>query len=307
MLTRVALADQPVEVRVFNASIGSGIPDFPLRFLQYGQTLYQGATDAAGHFRIEAAKEGPYTVLYQRGKYWPAQESGLIGGSIALQVPGGTEPVRLDIGMYPMGKISGRVLDASGKPVPKARIDLSDETPRGGGKIFEANEKGEFSSEELWPGTFTLAATAPPSFTPPESPPDQPLAWAHTYYPSAASRELGAPIVVPPGAEFANIDIRLAAVPVHHIRGVVVDLSGNPVSKINVTLDALEPPALHQDSGRDGTFDLAHVVDGECRLSATLDKDGVKLRAAEWVQVKGRDWKMWSYGWLRHSRFRQEL
>jgi hypothetical protein len=289
ILTGVALADQPVEVRVFNASTGSGIPDFPVRFLQYGQTLYRGATDAAGRFRIEAAKEGPYTVVYERGKYWPAQESGLVGGSIALEVNGGAEPVRLEIGMYPMGKISGRVLDGAGKPVPKARIDLSDMTPPGGGWIFESDEKGEFSNEEVRPGTWTLSATAPPTLAPPESPADQPLGWAHTYYPSAASRELGAPIVVPPGAELRNLDIRLAAVPVHHVRGVVVDVSGNPVPKINVTLDSQEPPTLHRDSGSDGTFDLAQVVDGDCRFSATLDKGGVKLRAAQWVQVKGRD------------------
>jgi hypothetical protein len=289
ILAGVALADQSVEVRVVNVSTGSGIPDIPLKFLQYGQTLYSGATDAAGRFRIESAKEGPYRVIYERGKYWPAQDSHLIGGSIALQVAGGDEAVRLEIGMYPIGKISGRVLDGAGKPVPKARIDLSDETPPGGGWIFLANEKGEFSSDEVRPGTWILSATAPPASPPPESTADQPLGWAHTYYPSAASRDLAAAIVVPPGAEFRDMDIRLAAVPVHHIRGVVLDVSGNPAAGIKVTLDAHQPPSLHQDSASDGTFDLAKVVEGECRLSATLDKDGVKLRAAQWVQVKGRD------------------
>jgi len=289
ILTAACLADQPVEVRVVNTATGAGIPDFPLRFMQYGQTLYSGATDAAGRFRIESAKEGPYTVLYERGKFWPAQESGLIGGSIALQVGGGAESVRLEIGMYPIGKISGRVLDNAGKPIPRARIDLTDETPPGGGWGLEADEKGEFSSEELRPGTWTLAATAPPSLAPPESPGDEPLGWAHTYYPSAISRELAAPIVVPPGAEFRDMDIRLKAVPVHHVRGVVLDVSGKPVPKVSVTLDAHEPPSLHRDSKSDGTFELSQVVDGDCRVSTTLDKDGVKLRAAQWVHVKGRD------------------
>jgi hypothetical protein len=134
-LAIAGLAAQTVEVRVFNPSTGAGIPDFPLRFMQYGQTLYSGATDAGGRFRIESAKEGPYTVLYERGKYWPAQDSHLIGGSIALQVSGGAEPTHLDIGMYPMARISGRVLDGAGKPVAKARINLSDETPRGQGRL----------------------------------------------------------------------------------------------------------------------------------------------------------------------------
>jgi protocatechuate 3,4-dioxygenase beta subunit len=51
--------------------------------------------------------------------------------------------------LYAIGKISGRVLDAAGRGVPKAGIDLSDETPAGGGWMFQAGEKGEFNSEEV--------------------------------------------------------------------------------------------------------------------------------------------------------------
>jgi hypothetical protein len=285
VLAAGALAGQDVEVRVVNAATGNGIPDVPLKFLQYGQILYSGVTGAGGRFQIETAKEGPYTVLYDAKNFWPVHDS----PSETLQVGGGPEPFRLKIEMYQMGKISGRVVDAAGKPVPKARIDLSDETPPGGGWISETDEKGEFSNEDLRPGTWRLAATAPPSLAPPESPEDEQLGWAHTYYPGAISRDLGAPIVVLPGSEFRDMDIRLAAVPVRHVRGLVLDPSGNPEPKISVTLDAHEPPSLHQQSGSDGAFEFAQVVDGDCRLSATMDKDGVKLRAAQWVTVKGSD------------------
>ena len=53
--------------------------------------------------------------------------------------------------MYAIGKISSRALDAAGRLVPKVRIDLSDQTPLRGGSLFQANEKGEFKSEEVRP------------------------------------------------------------------------------------------------------------------------------------------------------------
>jgi hypothetical protein len=74
---------------------------------------------------------------------------------------------------------------------------------------------------------------------------------------------------------------------VRRIRGVVLDVSGNPVPKVSVTVDGRARPSLHQDSKSDGTFDFPSVVDRECRLSTTADKDGVKLRAVQWVQAKG--------------------
>ena len=73
------------------------------------------------------------------------------------------------------------------------------------------------------------------------------------------------------------------------IRGVVLDASGNPVPKVSVTVEGHARPSLHQDSRSDGTFDFPSVVDGECRLSTMADRDGVKLRAVQWIQAKGHD------------------
>jgi hypothetical protein len=79
------------------------------------------------------------------------------------------------------------------------------------------------------------------------------------------------------------MEIRLAAVPVHHIRGVVLDASGNPVPKIKLTLDAHQPPALHQDSMSDGTFDLAQWVPVKGH-----DLDNVELRLVAPFSIQGR-------------------
>jgi len=194
--------------------------------------------------------------------------------------------------MYQSGKISGRVLDAAGKPVPNDSLGLMEMRPAGGmGLGFKADEKGEYSAVTRRPGPWVLTATPPPSWPPPgppaDSPGGQPLGWTETFYPGVTSVQLAAQFVVPPGGELRNMDIKLVAVPVRRIRGVVLDVSGHPVPKVSVTVVGHTRPSHHQDTRSDGTFDFASVVDGECRLSTTADKNGIKLRAVEWVRAKG--------------------
>jgi hypothetical protein len=158
ILAAAARADQAVEVRVVNASTGAGIPDIALDFLRAGQIVYSGATDANGRFRIEAAKQGSYTVRYEAGKFWPAHDPPWV----TFQVASGADPVHLKIEMYQSGKISGRVLDAAGKPVPNASLGLQEITPAGGmGLLFKADEKGEYSAVARRPGPWILTATPP--------------------------------------------------------------------------------------------------------------------------------------------------
>jgi hypothetical protein len=97
--------------------------------------------------------------------------------------------------------------------------------------------------------------------------------------------------MVLPGGDLWNLDIKLAAVPVHRVRGMVLDVRGDPVPKVSVTLGQGFGPSLHQDTKGDGTFEFefGSVVDDEWRLSTTVTKDGVKLWAARTVQIKSHD------------------
>jgi hypothetical protein len=159
-----------------------------------------------------------------------------------------------------------------------------------------ANEKGEYVSPELMPaGTWTMSAMAPPTWKPPEPRDEQRLGWAQTFYPNVTDPELAVKLEVPPGAEFSDLDIELAAAPVYCIRGVLLNVHGHPVPKASVELGMTGMGGLpissetRQDTDADGAFEFESVVDGEFRLSSTVDRDGVKQRASESVQVKGRD------------------
>jgi hypothetical protein len=211
-------------------------------------------------------------------------------------VTAGAEPRRLEVKMQPLGKLSGRVLDAAGKPVPNAGLWLVGESswcmpptcsPRR--QQAKANEKGEYTVVDLEPGPWLLSAAAPLSLKPPESSDDRQLSWAQTFYPGETNPQLAAAILVQPGGELWNLDIKLAAAPAHRLRGSVIDVSGNPVFKAAVTLGKGFGPNLTQETGSDGTFEFAAVVDDEWRLSAAVDRGGVKLKGAQPLTIKNRD------------------
>jgi len=170
-------------------------------------------------------------------------------GGQPFQVTAGGDPVRLEVKMPPIGKISGRVLDYVGKPVPNASLQLHwgeswlCKMPSciGISRQTKTNEKGEYSVTDLdAPGTWLLSATAPLSWKPPESRDDQRLDWAQTFYPGVTDHQLAERVMARVGGEISNLDIKLAAVPVHRIRGVVLDVYTGE-------FDHLPPPALWRD------------------------------------------------------------
>lgn len=274
ILTAFALVAQTVEGRVVNSVTGAGIPAVTVNLRQGPKNAYSATTDSQGRFRIEDVKSGVYTANYRASGYWPPPP---------FQVTAGSESVSLEGKMQPAGKISGRVLDAAGKPVPNASVRWHWE--RGNAIVSstsKAGEKGEYSLNNLdLPGPWVLSATAPPSWPLPETRDDERLAWVQTFYPGVTDRQLAAQVVVPPGSEL-RLDIELAAVPVHRVRGVVLNVRGDPEPTAKVTLGKDSTSLiLRQDTRDDGTFEFESVADDDWGLFTKLDKDGVKLWAAE--------------------------
>jgi uncharacterized GH25 family protein len=297
ILAAAALAAQTVEGRVVNAATGAGIPGvrivvFPIPGAPADG--YSATTDAQGRFRIEGLEEGAYSARYAATGFHPIPEPG--SRLPPFPVAGGAEPVRLEVKMQPLGKLSGRVLDATGKPVPNAGLWLVGEdrwcmpptcSPRT--IATKANDKGEYAIADLVPGPWLLSAAAPSSWGAPESRDDRRLGWAQTFYPGVTGPQAAEAIMVRPGGELWNLDIKLAAVPVQRIRGRVLDVRGDPVPKASVALGKGFGPALTQDTDSDGAFEFAAVVDDEWRLSAAVNQGGVKLRGAQSVEIKDRD------------------
>ena len=155
---------------------------------------------------------------------------------------------------------------------------------------MKTGARGEYSVGDIDRlGTWLVSATAPPSLDPPESSADRRLGWAQTFYSGATDPHLAAKIPMQPGGDLRNLDIRLVTVPVHQVRGRVLDAAGNPAPNATVTWHKGLGPKLDQVTRSDGTFAFASVPEGESRLTVTSDRDGVRMWAGESIEVKGRD------------------
>jgi len=296
MLAAAGFAAQTVEGHVVSSLTGIDIPGVNVNLVKAGKVAYSATTDAQGHFRIESVEAGTYTANYTARGFWPIpnflvdedfeRECGkcflMERGDRPFPVPAGSDPVRLEVRMPPIGRISGRVLDDAGAPVANARVQLHwgenwlCKLPSciGISRQAKTNEKGEYSVADLdVPGTWLLSAIAPASWKPPESQDSQQLAWAQTFYPGVTDPQLAIRVMVPYGGEIAGLDVKLAAVPAHRIRGVVLDGNGNPSPKATVTLSkGFGAADLVRETRGDGTFVFEAVPEGAWRISAKVDQ-----------------------------------
>ena len=197
-------------------------------------------------------------------------------------------PARLDIELVPESSVSGRVLDEEGNPVAGVPVQIT-QAIRGTGttwSIFGAttDREGRYQVDGLRPGAY-LAMARPKAKVRADG-----RVRGNTYYPSAQTRDQATPLVLRGGTELTGCDIRLLALPVHAIRGMVYDEAGKPANAA-VTLtssEALEPPQAHAQA-HDGVFEFPEVASGDWRLIAEEDRGGAKMRGDGTVLVARRD------------------
>lgn len=146
--------------------------------------------------------------------------------------------------------------------------------------------------ERLLPGEYTLAATPPRELKPPVREPgsDLMLRWTRTYYPGVAEPEAAEKIVLHPGGTF-DVELKLAAVAAHSVKGVVLSADGKPEVKaaVRLTEESYLPGPYHAESQADGSFELTAVPDGEWYLRAEAEQGDEELRGAQWITMAGRD------------------
>jgi hypothetical protein len=285
-----------VEGTIVNAKTGTGIGDVAVAIEADGKTAYSTTTDALGHFLIEAVKEGSYWFRYSKQEYWPIDvdleqpmRPLMLGRSQTFQVTTGGNSINLKGQMLRLPIFKVRVVDGNGKGVRGAQIDLS-----GPGMELITNTDAEGNSyrlESLLPGAYTLSVVPPPSLRPPDHDMDSDviLRWTRTWYPGVRRPELASKIVLRPGGEDINIELRLLVVPGYEVRGVVLNPSGNPVPSATISLGETNPglPLLIAQSKFDGTFEFPSVPDGCWVLLAYVQSGLVELKATQWIDITG--------------------
>ena len=270
-LVSTSLASQVVVGKVIDSATGAAISSARVRLFPVGDTPgdgYSAITDVDGRFQIGGVDEGIYRPQYTV----PGFSSLPTAGNLlpAFAVAHGSEPVRLEeVRMQPLAKLSGRMLDALGKPVPGATVWLIQ------GKrwcpppscfldhrTLTTDDKGEYAVTDVVPGAWLLSASAPSSWGPPAQRKEERLGWAETFYPGVIDLQLAEPVSVR-GGEQRNPDLKLRAAPVHRVRGRVLDLHGGPVPEVSVVMGKSSGPSVTRKTEQDGTFEFSSVVASE--------------------------------------------
>lgn len=277
-----------VDGRVVNAYTGAGVAGVAVSLMKAGASVCKATTDDQGHFRIIDVADGTYTPTYLLNtRLLLAGEPEMKGEPFTLTAEG--HDVHLEFKVPPSGHISGRVLDRDGAPVPRAPVDIVFENHRVKlGQVITAGTDGRYNLENLpFHGSFVISAMVPPSWKPRESD-GRRLGWAQTYYPGVTDPAAAARMTLPPSGELRDVDIKIAEAPVWHLRGMVVDIHGEPAPGATVALLGDPLPKSARVQG-DGTFDFDAVADGVYQVRATYTMDGETLRGDQETRISSSD------------------
>jgi hypothetical protein len=282
---------------VINSATGTGVSGVAVKvFTQLGSRPDETSTDAQGQFSIRALKPGEYSSSFDHEGFAPL-ETGMGGSLKRLHVDGKTT-ARLDVELIPFGRISGRVVDADGKPVAEAVVTL-DGPPASRTPAVTTGTEGTYSFDKLRPGSYMILAKPKAPATPGDKRADR-VESVLTYFPSAMERRQAAPIILRAGADAAGNEIRLRTVPVYRLSGVVLTEAGRPASGAIVSLRSrnsatpdlattmmgeartwfpgpgIGVEAANTQTGADGTFEFTSVPEGDWIIHAETPWDYIE-------------------------------
>jgi hypothetical protein len=270
-------AAQSVDGTVINAVTNFGIGGLKVDVFQ-GGTILSATTDNQGKFHLENLKDGSWTVQ--------CLSTGYGSRPARFTVANGTS-AKVELKLTPTPHLTGRVLDDSKSPVPKATIILLSPVFS---YVGATDDTGKFDlHESLPPGEYILSATAPPGLRLPDPGKDsgRVLAWAHTYYPASLLPEGAAKLSLKPGTDVLGLELKLLAVPTHTIKGVCLNPNGSPAQNVKITRTEGRPYPIAETvtTNAEGAWEFAAVVDGEWNLGAQSSE----LQASEWIEMGGHD------------------
>ena len=246
------------------------------------ETMWRTTTDRRGKYKFPDLEPGRYTLGARKSGYG-TRERTVYGARILLSA--GEMATGVKIELTPQRSISGRVVDAEGKPVPHVGVAVLQEQYISGREqlypinAFQTNERGEFQFAGVWTGPVVLQfmpwrlwRATPTGVT--DAAPN--MAYFTTYYPGTADVSQAARIEVSPGIQRAGLEGRLLKARVSRIRGWVRDHTGQSAMNCSVVLMPTNPAwgtllMAHMTKAPDGSFEFQYVHPGSYRLIVELE------------------------------------
>jgi hypothetical protein len=198
-----------------------------------GRQAGRGSTGADGTYRISTPGQGTYTLIAMAGAYRPH----------ASAVRAGDEPLQVDVLLTGASRLTGTVRRAeTGSPLTGVTVTLADLR----GEVVAADSTGEagrYLIEDLAPGRYTLALSAP------------------SFQPTALQ------VVVADGEESTqDAELRASA----RVEGAAHTAAGTAVPDARVTLlDTDGNVVAMATTGPDGRYSFEDLVEGDYTVIAS--------------------------------------
>ena len=267
-----------------NALVVVAEGDLRTRGVRAGSESPQGATvevrtDSDGRYRVTGLAEGTYVIRALSKAYVLSKSPFGFDASRSVTLDDGESRDDVDIALARGGVITGRVIDAEGRPVIATDVRLVSvdekgmpkrELDYGNGEMLQTDDRGRYRIYGLVAERYMISAGG---------------RWAsglvgrkssETFYPDATDQSQAKIIEVKEGAEVTDIDIRLGVgKDTYAAAGRVVDAeTGQPLPRVSVIcMEAPDKksggtrhgvPATTDDEGR---FRCADLAPGPYQLS----------------------------------------
>lgn len=237
---------------------------------------FSAVSDASGRWSMAALPDGEYAVTVECQGYVPAAAR-----RPAVRVPGDSVGLRV----WPLGVISGKVLDEDGEPLPTVTVyaqayDYTRPAPvlRVIAKA-ETDDRGEFRIFDLKPGRYYVQAAA------------SDRAYATQFHGGASDLAQASAVDLTTGAEVSGVGFRLRRPPLFRISGKVVNTqSGEPVRAVVVAeTNGSAGWRYSAQSDSAGVFSMTGVRPGTYVVAVTASSAPRPLFGEQTVVVSGRD------------------
>jgi protocatechuate 3,4-dioxygenase beta subunit len=211
-------------------------------------------TDDNGQFRIAGVAAGSYNVVALAPGFTTSDTPRLQDKT--LNVSEGENIENIDFELKQGGVITGRVVDAQGRPLAEERVTLSrlDKKNRPNQdnyygrnfEMFQTDDRGVYRIYGLPEGRYLVSVGSQPSGM---------VSYGGTFYPrtfhpDAATESEAKAVEVGEGSESANIDITVPdAKLTRAVAGRVIDAgTGKPVAGVEITLGLMSPDGKYVSS-----------------------------------------------------------
>jgi len=250
-----------------------GIPDVNVKITGPEGFTRQVKTNSTGVYEVFGLPPGRYSVHIDVPKDLKLDFPVASGSSVVLHdeaaiqiAPNGGASI--DFVLQADTRVSGRMLDSTGKPLADICIDLEpiEGSGENGAYFFDCtNRRGAFAMEMMPPGTYLLVARDPIKFGAQKSE-------STLYYPGVRDRVQATAVLVEPGKYTKNLDIRLPSAEQRFtISGRFLYADGVPVANGTVTF-ASQAHGYSERTGTssDGYFGLRVVTGLQGELTGTM-------------------------------------